>query len=111
MNFFEKTLMFFYKIPSVLWSIVKLALDGFFTVFNSFFFMIFDGFLFTVTTLISALDLSSLAFTEIASWADLPPQLIYLINQLGLPQCAGILAGAITIRMILNIIPAAVTRI
>lgn len=96
---------------SSLWDIFKLGFDAFVSVIFTVLFWFWDGFLFVVTNLISTLDLTSLAFTEYAHWADLPPQLIYLINQLALPQCAGIIGAAIFIRMILNIIPAALTRV
>ncbi len=96
---------------STIWDIVKLGLTALFDGILALIYMIWDGLLFTVTNLVSTLDLTSLAFTEYAVWADLPPQLIYLINQLALPQCAGIIGAAIFIRMILNIIPTWATRV
>ncbi|MBU0730205.1 MAG: DUF2523 domain-containing protein [Proteobacteria bacterium] len=96
---------------SGLWNIVKqgtfILLDSISTIF----YMLFDGFLFVVTNLISTLDLSALAFNTYAEWANLPPQSIYLINQLALPQCAAIIGAAMLIRMILNLIPAVITRV
>lgn len=93
------------------WDILKLGLDAVITLITTVLYWFWDGFLFLVTNLISTLDLSSLAFNQYAAWADLPPQLVYLLNQLALPQCAAMIAAAITIRMTLNIIPAALTRI
>ena len=93
------------------WHILKFALDGVISILTTILYWFWDGFLWIVTNLISTLDLSALAFTQYAHWADLPPQLLYLINQLALPQCAAMIAAAILIRMILNLIPAALTRI
>lgn len=96
---------------SSLWGFFKLALSGFFTVISSFFYMILDGLLTVVHLFVSSLDLSALAFTQYAEWANLPPQAIYLVNQLALPQCTSLIAGAMTARLLLNLIPAAVTRV
>lgn len=96
---------------STLWGFVKLALTGLFSVISAFVYMILDGLLTVVTTFVSSLDLSALAFTQYAQWANLPPQAIYVVNQLALPQCASLIAGAMMIRMLLNLIPAAVTRV
>jgi hypothetical protein len=93
------------------WHILKLGLDGIITLLTTVLYWFWDGFLWLVTNLISTLDLSALAFNHYAAWADLPPQLLYLINQLALPQCAAMIASAIFIRMVLNLIPAALTRI
>lgn len=94
-----------------LWSFFVLGLDGFFTVISAFFYMIFDGFLSVVHAFVSSLDLSVLVFTQYAQWADLPTQAIYLVNQLGLPQGASLIAAALGIRLLLNLIPAAATRV
>lgn len=96
---------------SKFWGLFKFALDAFFSVFKTFIYMIFDGFCTVVTGFISSLDLSALAFTQYAQWSNLPPQAIYLINQLALPQCASLIAGAMLVRMLLNLVPAAFTRI
>jgi len=93
------------------WHIFKFALDGVISLLSTILYWFWDGFLWLVTNFISTLDLSALAFTQYAHWADLSPQLLYLINQLALPQCAAMIASAIFIRMLLNLIPAALTRI
>ena len=96
---------------SSLWNIFVLGIDALFQAFSLFFYLIFDGFCFVITTFISSLDLSALAFTSFAEWSNLPTQAIYLINQLALPQCASLIAGAILIRMLINLIPAVATRV
>ncbi|MBU0484828.1 MAG: hypothetical protein KKB30_09980 [Proteobacteria bacterium] len=107
----EGILSFINSFFSAFWLILKLGVDVLFVTAKAILYMFFDGFLFVVTNLISTLDLSALAFTEYAKWNDLPPQLIYLINQLALPQGAALIAGALVIRLILNIIPASLTRV
>lgn len=74
-------------------------------------FTVYDGFLTVITTFLSAIDLSSSAFNIAAQYANMPSQLIWLINQVNLPQAMGYIVLAITIRMTLNVIPAAFTRI
>jgi hypothetical protein len=72
---------------------------------------IYDGLLTVIFTFADAVDLSAVAFNMAAQYAGLPTQLIWLVNQVNLPQATSYIAGAIVIRMILNIIPAAATRI
>jgi hypothetical protein len=96
---------------SSLWGFIKLGLMGFFSVISTFVYMILDGLLTVVTLFVTSLDLSALVFTQYAQWTNLPPQAIYLVNQLALPQCASLIAGAMIVRLLLNLIPAAVTRV
>ncbi len=72
---------------------------------------IYDGLLTVVFLFADTVDLSEVAFNMAAQYAGLPTQLIWLVNQVDLPQSLTYVAGAIVIRMILNVIPAAVTRI
>lgn len=72
---------------------------------------VYDGFLTVITAFLNAIDLSSSAFNIAAQYANMPSQLIWLINQVNLPQAMGYIVLAITIRMTLNVIPAAFTRI
>ncbi len=74
-------------------------------------FTIYDGLLTVIFLFADTVDLSAMAFNMAAQYAGLPTQLIWLINQVNLPQSLTYIAGAIVIRMILNIIPAAVTRV
>lgn len=92
-------------------SIVDYLLDGLFYIIKTVLYWLLDGFLTIVSSMINALDLSALGFASFGHWADLPDELIYIINQFGLPQCATIITSAILIRVTLNIIPASVTRI
>jgi len=72
---------------------------------------VYDGLLTVIFTFASAVDLSAVAFNIAAQYAGLPSQLIWLVNQVELPQSMTYIAAAIVIRMLLNLIPAAFTRI
>ena len=74
-------------------------------------FTVYDGFLTVISTFLSVIDLSSNAFNIAAQYSNMPSQLIWLINQVNLPQAMAYIVLGITIRMTLNVIPAAVTRI
>ena len=86
-------------------------LEIIFKIIGWVFYCIFDGFLAVVYAFVQALDLSSVAFGVASQWTNLPNPLIWLVNSLALPQCITIIAGAMTIRLLLNLIPAAFTRI
>lgn len=70
-----------------------------------------DGLFACVYVFFNALDLSTIAFDMAAEWSNVPDQLVWLINQCGIPQCVAVITGAMAIRLLLNIIPAAFTRI
>lgn len=72
---------------------------------------VYDGLLTVIFTFADAVDLSAVAFNMAAQYAGLPTQFIWLVNQVNLPQSTTYIAGAIAIRMVLNIIPAAITRV
>lgn len=97
------------------WEAVKAGmlwiLDALITLLQFVFFTILDGFLSIIETFITALDLSSVAFGYAAAWSSLPPQLIWLINAVGLPQCFTLLGSAYLIRLTLNLIPSWATRV
>jgi len=71
---------------------------------------LFDGFLTIFTLVITSINLSSVGFETFAQWSSMPPQLIYIVNQLGLPQCVTIIVGAIIVRKIIDLIPGVATR-
>lgn len=86
-------------------------LDGVVWLLKSVFFMLLDGFLTVVTLLFQTLDFSSLLASYAMNWAGLPSQAIYLIVSIGIPQGLTIVASAMLVRLGLNIIPAAFTRV
>lgn len=90
---------------------LTLLLDGVLWIIGKALFLIFDGILTVISTVFTAIDMSSLLSSYAMDWAGLPPQMIWFVNAVGLPQGISILSAAISIRMLLNLIPAAVTRV
>ena len=98
---------FFHTIQTLLgW-----VLDGLLYVLKTALFFPFDGLLTVVSGLISALDVSNVIVSSASTWSGMPPQLLYIVNAIGLPQGLSMLAYAYGLRMTLNLIPAALTRI
>lgn len=92
-------------------NIATWCLDGILFILGKAFFLPFDGLLTVISTLFKAIDLSTFLASYAMDWAGMPSQLIWLVNAVGIPQGVVILTGAIGIRMALNLIPAAFTRI
>ena len=97
------------------WSLLETAfrwvLDGLLFLLKSLFFTILDGLLTVLETILAAINFSAVVFNYAATWSNLPTQLIWLINAVGLPQCFTILGAAYLIRLTLNLIPASLTRV
>jgi hypothetical protein len=110
-GFWKLIKKFFWWLIDSVFAPFRWALDGFFTVITSIFYLIFDGFLTAVAAVFKTFDLSSMLFSSVGSSLDLPPAAIWLVTQLGLPQCVTMVVVAFGIRMLLNLLPAAVTRI
>ena len=92
-------------------TVITWTLNGFILLVQFVFFTIFDGLLTVIETALAAIDLSSVLFNYAATWSNLPTQLIWLINAVGLPQCFTILGAAYLIRLTLNLIPSVFTRV
>jgi hypothetical protein len=85
--------------------------DSAVTVIHMVLYLALDGLLTGVSGAILVLDVSNLGINMAAEAAGLPPQLIYLIHQTSIPTGMVMVASALTIRVALNIIPAAFTRL
>jgi hypothetical protein len=72
---------------------------------------IFDGLIWTIYGIVSMIDLSTLALDFSGQLLGLPPALIFLLSQVGFAQALTIVGGAYLVRLLLNLIPAAFTRI
>lgn len=96
------------------WEHIKTALswclDGFLYVLKSALYFLFDGLLTTIYAIVGALDVGSLLVNIGGLWLGLPPQLLYLINAIGIPTGLTMLSYAILVRKLLDLIPAAFTR-
>ena len=85
--------------------------DGLLLILQFACYSIFDGILIVIESFFNTLDLSSIAFSYAAQWSNLPPQSIWFLNEIALPQALTILAGAYIIRLLLNLIPTWATRV
>lgn len=72
---------------------------------------IFKGFLTIVGGALSVVDLSSYLVTISSELVGMHPALRYLLAECGISTGLTIILGAIGTRMLLNLLPAAVTRI
>ncbi len=97
---------FTYLYDGLLWLV-----DGISTVIQYAVYYIYDGLLTVFYTFVSLLDLSAVAFNIAAEYSSMPAQLIWFVNELNIPQAFAYVSSAIIIRMLLNLIPASVTRI
>lgn len=107
----DAIISFINDLLNLLLSVAHWILDGAILVIQSALFFIFDGLLTTVTAIINALDLSGLIFTSLSTWGLMPEQMLYIINQVGLPQGLTMVFYAYLIRLTLNLIPAVFTRV
>lgn len=97
------------------WNVVKTGftwiLDGLILLLQYVFYLVFDGLCMVVEGFFQALDFSAIAFNYAGAWSGLPDQVIWIITVIGLPQGISLLGGAYAIRLLLNLIPAAFTRV
>jgi len=94
-----------------LWEFGSWILDGAIEVLKAVPYYIMDGILTCIETMFSLIDFASSSFTIAAQWANLPTQMIYIINAIGVPQGITMLLAAIGVRMAINLIPAEFTRV
>lgn len=109
-SFWKKIIEFLNWIFDTLFKPFRWALDGIFWILGHAAYWIFDGLLTAIQLSFSGLDFSAVLFSNTLG-GDLPPLLTWFVVQLGLPQCFSLIGVAIGIRMLLNLLPAAVTRI
>lgn len=99
--------MFFEKMfDALLW-----LLDALGKAIDWLLYQLYDGFLTFTQGFVSAIEMPSDLLNIGLNYSHLPPQLIYLINQIAFAQGLAIIVGAIIVRMLLNLIPAALTRV
>jgi len=72
---------------------------------------VYDLFLGLAEAAIDLVDVPQELFTSFMQWADLPPQVQYILTQIGIMQCVALLLTAISVRFALNLIPGIFTRI
>lgn len=99
------------KFFDILKALFVWCLDGCLYVLKGGLYFGFDGILTVIEGFVQAIQFGFLATSMAASWSGVSPQLIYVINACGIPAGLGIIGAAIGVRMTLNLIPAAFTRI
>lgn len=80
-------------------------------VFAEIFKSLFAGLLAVVSGAINALDVGTILTQVSTSWGLLDPKIAWFMVNLGVSQGLGILGLAFGIRFLLNLIPAAFTRV
>jgi hypothetical protein len=73
-------------------------------------FCVDTGFL-VVEKLMALVQLPGTMTTALGAWSGLPPQVVYLLNGIGLPTAVAMFVGAVTVRASLNFLPSWLTRI
>lgn len=87
------------------------CIDGVVYAFKYTIWFVLEGIYTVIIGLISAVDVSALITQASVSWGLLPGALGYLLLLVGVPQGIAIIGSAYLIRMGLNLIPGAITRI
>jgi len=95
----------------MLWDFGAWLLDGALYVLKFALYVPYDAILTVVQAAILSVSFAGLAFDGAAEWANLPPQMIYILNAIGFPAGLTMLASALFIRLVLNLIPASLTRV
>lgn len=93
-------------------SILKWLLYNLFNLLIDIFYIPFDFVLSTFETLITSINFLELkTLNTFAKWNLIPDQVLYVLDRMNLGYCLTMLLMAYTIRLILNLIPAAFTRV
>lgn len=108
---FSWLLDFVNSFTQILYDTCVWCMDGIIYAFKQAVFFILDGVLTMVAGLISVIDVSALTTNMAMSWGLLPPAMGYMLLAIAIPQGLAIIGTAMIIRMGLNLIPAALTRI
>lgn len=86
------------------------ALDGIVVILKGVLYLFMDGILMAVKTFVGGIDSSVIALQWSTAYGLIPPQAAYFMTAIGFPQFVTMIAGAYTVRFLLNLIPASVTR-
>lgn len=102
---------FFNDVGAILTSFLTWVLNGIVAIVSGVLYVILDGFFVVCMAVINAINLSTILTQAFANWGVLPVQLVYLINQIGIPQGLTMIGYAYVIRMTLNLLPGSITRV
>jgi len=102
---------FFANILTVLKTFGLWMLDLSLGVFKSVLYWIFDKLCDLVEWFVGLIDFKNELFDTTLAWGNIPSELIYVLNEVGLDNGFVIIGAALIIRLTLNLIPAALTRV
>lgn len=108
---FNAIVQFVVNFITILWNALAWLLDAVLWVFVQLFLTLVVGIFTVIYTFVSLLDLGTLGVNAAAAWGMVDPNIAGGINAMGLPTGLTIIGGSIIVRMIINLIPAAFTRI
>ncbi len=100
-----------YWLLNQLYTPLEWVLDGLVYVLKAIPWLILDGVLSAVSVFIAAVDVSAVVFQWAAGYALIPDLAIWFMVAIGFPQVVTLVASAYVVRFILNIVPAAFTRV
>ena len=87
------------------------CLDALVYILGEILYLVFTAFLLAVEGFFSLLDLSGLALDSALDWSGLPDQLVWLVSEVDLSQGVTLIMTGVGIRMLINLIPASLTRV
>lgn len=73
-------------------------------------YLFMDVFFSVIESIVTSIDLSFLS-NSYGNWDVLPSQTLYIFDRLNITECLFIIGGACLARLILNLLPALLTRI
>lgn len=86
--------------------------DGILYILSEILYLFLDLFFSSVETIITGIDLAQITALEaFGDWAALPDQISYILYKLNIAQCLSMLSVACLLRLTINLVPAAVTRV
>jgi F0F1-type ATP synthase membrane subunit c/vacuolar-type H+-ATPase subunit K len=108
---FDWLLSFVNGFWSVIVQVIQWFVQGIIYAVEAGLYFAWDGILTVIAGLVSGINLGNLATETAAAWGLLPSQVAYLISSTGIANGLGMIGTGIGIRMLLNLIPAAFTRL
>lgn len=96
---------------TILFTVLTWALDALIWILVFSFKILISGLFTIVYSVISALDVGSILVNLSSQWGGLDSSVAYILNQTGIPTGLSMLGAAYAFRFVLNLIPAAFTRI
>lgn len=107
----ESIITFIQNFFTWIFNVGKWAIDGALTMLIVLVKILIEGMLTIVLALFQALDVGQLIANLASQWGLVDSRVIYMITQLGIPSGLSILGYAFLLRLMLNFIPAALTRV